>query len=85
VPTEYGTSYFGLGNRTHANEGLCRFRLDEGKTGEVRAATRTAIDSGVDSVFTWGYDACESISNIACVESERVWCASVDEVQGAQG
>lgn len=60
------------------------FRLGAGKTDEVRTATRTAIDRGVDSVFMWGYDACESISSIACAEPEQVWRAYLDEVQAGQ-
>ena len=60
------------------------FRLGEGKTEEVRTATRTAIDSGVDSIFMWGYDACESISSIACAEPEQVWRAYLDEVQATR-
>lgn len=60
------------------------FRLGEGKTEEVRTATRTAIDAGVDSVFMWGYEACQSISSIACEEPEAVWNAYLEEVQRAQ-
>ena len=60
------------------------FRLGAGKTEEVRIATRTAVESGVDSVFMWGYEACQSISSIACEEPEAVWEAYLDEVQRAQ-
>lgn len=60
------------------------FRLAADKEGEVRTATRTAVDSGVDSVFMWGYDACESISSIACEEPEAVWEAYLEEVRTAR-
>lgn len=58
------------------------FRLEGGEdtTEAVRTATRTAIDSGVDSVFMWGYDACRSISLIACDEPEAVWSAYLEEL-----
>lgn len=58
------------------------FRLDGGSdtTDAVRATTRTAIDSGVDSVFMWGYDACRSISSIACEEPDAVWSAYLEEL-----
>jgi hypothetical protein len=56
------------------------FRLDgsEETIEDVRAATERAIDGGVDSVFIWGYDACESISSIACERPEAVWEAYLD-------
>ncbi|WP_123538662.1 hypothetical protein [Halosimplex salinum] len=60
------------------------FRLGPGKADEVRTATRTAVEHGVDSVFMWGYDGCASISSIACAEPDRVWRAYLDEVQAAR-
>ncbi|MFB6152605.1 MAG: hypothetical protein ABEJ40_12440 [Haloarculaceae archaeon] len=60
------------------------FRLEAGAARDVRTATRTAVESGVDSVFMWGYDACESISSIAPAEPEAVWRAYLDEVQAAR-
>jgi hypothetical protein len=60
------------------------FRLGPGATEDVRTATRTAIESGVDSVFMWGYDGCASISSIACAEPEAVWRAYLEEVQAAR-
>ncbi|UPM42969.1 hypothetical protein [Halocatena salina] len=58
------------------------FRLEGGEnaTEAVRTATRTAIDSGVDSVFMWGYDACRSISSIACERPDAVWSAYLEEL-----
>ncbi len=56
------------------------FRLGPDAEDEVRTATRTALESGVDSVFMWGYEACESISSIACEEPEKAWSAYLDEV-----
>lgn len=56
------------------------FRLPEGEVENVRTATRTAIDAGVDSVFMWGWDACRTISSIACEEPEAVWNAYLDEL-----
>ncbi|WP_436912218.1 hypothetical protein [Halosimplex marinum] len=58
------------------------FRLDGDpeRVEEVRTATRTACDSGVDSVFMWGYDACRSISSIACENPDAVWEAYLDEL-----
>jgi len=60
------------------------FRLGPDSTEDVRAATRAAIDAGVDSVFMWGYDACESISSIAPAEPEAVWRAYLEEVAAAR-
>ena len=60
------------------------FRLGPDSTEAVRTATRTAVESGVDSVATWGYDGCASISSIACEEPEAVWRAYLDEVQAAR-
>ncbi|WP_247004357.1 hypothetical protein [Halosolutus gelatinilyticus] len=58
------------------------FRLDDDSDtiDDVRAATRAAIDGGVDSVFMWGYDACRSISDIACDDPDAVWNAYLDEL-----
>lgn len=56
------------------------FRLGPDTAETVRATTRTAIDSGVDSVFMWGYDACRSISSIACEDPDAVWSAYLDEL-----
>jgi hypothetical protein len=38
------------------------------------------VDSDVDSVFMWGYDACRTISAIACEDPEAVWEAYVEEL-----
>ncbi|MFB6194649.1 MAG: hypothetical protein ABEI80_00625 [Haloplanus sp.] len=59
------------------------FRLDGDpeRIEEVRTATRTACDSGVDSVFMWGYDACRSISSIACEDPDAVWDAYLEELR----
>jgi hypothetical protein len=46
----------------------------------VRTATREAVDGGVDSVFMWGYDACRTVSSIACEDPEAVWDAYLDEL-----
>ncbi|MEY7852188.1 hypothetical protein AB7C87_23640 [Natrarchaeobius sp. A-rgal3] len=58
------------------------FRLDDDPetVAEVRQATRAAIDGGVDSVFMWGYDACRSLSDIACADPDAVWDAYLDEL-----
>ncbi|ELZ04740.1 hypothetical protein C482_03061 [Natrialba chahannaoensis JCM 10990] len=58
------------------------FRLDSGSktTDDVRTATRAAVDGGVDSVFMWGYDACRTISSIACEDPDAVWNAYLDEL-----
>lgn len=58
------------------------FRLDDGAetAAAVRSATRAAIDSGVDSIFMWGYDACRTISSIACEDPESVWSAYLGEL-----
>lgn len=58
------------------------FRLDGGTdtVSAVRSATRAAIDSGVDSVFMWGYDACRIISDIACEDPDAVWSAYLEEL-----
>ncbi|RQG99256.1 hypothetical protein [Natrarchaeobius oligotrophus] len=58
------------------------FRLDDDPEtiDDVRKATRAAIDGGVDSVFMWGYDACRSISGIACEDPDAVWNAYLDEL-----
>ena len=58
------------------------FRLDgdPAATEAVRAATRTALDGGTDSVFMWGYDGCASVSSIACENPEAVWEAYLDEL-----
>jgi hypothetical protein len=50
---------------------------------EVRTATREAVDGGVDSVFMWGYDACRTVSSIACEDPEAVWDAYLDELADA--
>ncbi|MFW5896429.1 MAG: hypothetical protein ACOCUA_03505 [archaeon] len=62
------------------------FRLDgsEVTIDDVRAATERAIDGGVDSIFMWGYDGCESISSIACERPEAVWNAYLDGVASAR-
>ncbi|WP_276256252.1 hypothetical protein [Halomontanus rarus] len=44
----------------------------------VRTATRTAVESGVDSVFVWGYDGCRSISSISSEDPMRVWETYLD-------
>ncbi len=51
------------------------FRLPAGgeTTDAVRTATQAAVDSDVDSVFMWGYDACRTISSIASEEPDAVW------------
>ncbi|WP_135536167.1 hypothetical protein [Halostella pelagica] len=51
------------------------FRLDDeaATVEDVATATRAALDGDADSVFMWGYDACESISSIACEDPEAVW------------
>ena len=56
------------------------FRLDgTDRTIEiVEEATERAIDGGVDSVFMWGYDACRSISSIACERPMDTWNAYLD-------
>lgn len=59
------------------------FRLPTGSEDDVRTATRTAIESGVDSVLLWGYDGCASISSIACEEPGAVWEAYLEEVRNA--
>lgn len=85
-PTEF-VGYFAEKVATMASEYDLRsqiwiqgFRLDAGTGDEVRAATRTAINASVDSVFMWGYDACRSISSIACDETADVWNAYLDEI-----
>lgn len=57
------------------------FRLDdEDETAQaVRSATRTAVDT-VDSVFMWGYDACRTISGIACEDPDTVWSTYIEEL-----
>ncbi|MFB6074825.1 MAG: hypothetical protein ABEJ89_07420 [Haloarculaceae archaeon] len=60
------------------------FRLPGDSADEVRTATRTALDAGVDSVFMWGYEACKSISSIACEDPDAVWEAYLEEVQAHQ-
>ena len=50
---------------------------------EVRTATRTAIEGGVDSVFMWGYDGCASISHIASERPQAVWNAYLEELSRA--
>lgn len=57
------------------------FRLGSGDetTQAVRSATRTAVDT-VDSVFMWGYDACRTISSIACKDPDAVWSAYIEEL-----
>lgn len=60
------------------------FRLEADSTGDVRAATRAAVEADVDSVFMWGYDACASISSIAPAEPEAVWDAYLEEVEAAR-
>lgn len=59
------------------------FRLDDDPrtVADVRTATRTAIDNGVDSVFMWGYDGCRSISSIACEDPDAVWQAYLEELR----
>jgi hypothetical protein len=61
------------------------FRLDDSEAtlAEVRTATRSAVDGGVDSVFMWGWDGCRVISDIACDDPESVWEAYLDELQSA--
>lgn len=54
------------------------FRLDAGEVGNVRTATRVAMDGGVDSVFMWGWDGCRSISSIACADPMGVWNAYLE-------
>lgn len=82
-------SYFTDKVVTLANENDLRsqiwiqgFRLGDGpETIEnVRTATRAAIDGDVDSVMMWGYDACETISDIACDDPEGVWNAYLEEL-----
>jgi len=45
---------------------------------QVRRATRIAVEGGVDSVFTWGWDACRVISSIAADDPDAVWEAYLD-------
>jgi hypothetical protein len=47
---------------------------------DVRTATRTVVESGVDSIFMWGYDACRSMSSIACESPDAVWEAYLSEL-----
>ncbi|SDR04751.1 alpha-amylase family protein [Natronobacterium texcoconense] len=56
------------------------FRLDDDPETirTVEKATKTAVEGGVDSVFTWGYDGCASISSIACDDPEAVWNTYLD-------
>jgi len=56
------------------------FKLDADAADAVRTATRTALEGGVDSVFTWGWDGCRVISDIACEDPEAVWRAYLDEL-----
>ncbi|WP_433627468.1 hypothetical protein [Halomicrococcus sp. NG-SE-24] len=56
------------------------FDLEAGAAADVRAATRAALDVGVDSLFTWGYDGCRTISGIAADEPDAVWDAFLDEL-----
>ena len=56
------------------------FKLDAGAAEDVRTATRTALDGGVDSVFTWGWDGCRVISDIASENPEAVWRAYLEEL-----
>ncbi len=60
------------------------FRLPAGAADDVRTATRTAIDAGVDSVFAWGYRGCESISSIACEEPAAAWEAYLEAARASR-
>lgn len=57
------------------------FDLPANAADDVRRATRTTVDAGVDSVFIWGYDGCRTVSEIACEEPEAVWNAYLDELR----
>lgn len=48
----------------------------------VRIATEEALDSGVDSIFMWGYDGSRTISQFASAEPERIWQAYLDALPG---
>ena len=62
------------------------FRLDgsDATIEDVHTATRTVVDSDVDSVFMWGYDACRIISDIACEDPKAVWDAYLAELPGSK-
>jgi len=53
---------------------------DPATIADVRTATRIVRESGVDSVFMWGWDGCRVISDIACEDPEAVWAAYLDEL-----
>jgi hypothetical protein len=58
------------------------FRLagDDETIDDVRTATQTIVDSGVDSAFMWGYDGCRTISSISCEKPEAVWNAYIESL-----
>ncbi|WP_135855086.1 hypothetical protein [Halorussus salinus] len=59
------------------------FKLDDDPATitEVRTATETALEGGVDSVFMWGWDGCRIISDIACDNPAQVWEAYLDTLK----
>lgn len=53
---------------------------DSATIDDVRTATRTVREGGIDSVFMWGWDGCRVIYDIACEDPEAVWAAYLDEL-----
>lgn len=53
------------------------FRLRPEQAGEIHAAASAARASGVDDVWTWGYEACGHMSYLNTDDPERVWSSIV--------
>ncbi|HVH51045.1 MAG TPA: N-acetylmuramic acid 6-phosphate etherase, partial [Gaiellaceae bacterium] len=52
---------------------LPSFGLERGEIPELEAAVAAAREEGVDDLWTWGYEACGHMSNLATPDAPLVW------------
>ncbi len=66
----------------HAQLWLPSFGLTKDEIPELEAAVSAAREEGVDDLWTWGYEACGSMTHLATPDSPLVWeavSAALDE------
>lgn len=61
------------------------FRIPAGREAEITTAIRAAGNAGVDVIAVWGFDACESMSFLACERPRVAWTAVLEGLRASSG
>jgi hypothetical protein len=57
------------------------FRIPAGREDEIRRSTIAAGELGINVIAIWGFDACESMSSLACERPQIAWAAFLKAIR----